>query len=96
MTASTFRPLTAWIPIAMSLAALGAVVFHLALYGPAPQPDEGAAAHIWQLLMAGQAPILIAHAVLWLRRAPKAALQVMAVQLCAVAAAVAPIYILRW
>ena len=96
MNVSTFRPLTAWMPIAMSLAALAIVLFHIAMFGAARQSDEGTEAHIWQLLMAGQVPILIVYAVKWLPRAPKAALQVIGVQLGAAVAALAPVYLLRW
>ena len=46
-----FGPLP-WIPIGMSLAALALVLGHIALYGTAREADEGAAAHLWQLLMA--------------------------------------------
>ena len=96
MNVSTFRPLTAWVPIAMSLAALAIVMFHIAMFGTARQSDEGTEAHLWQILMAGQIPILIVYAVKWLPRAPKAALQVIGVQLGAAVAALAPVYLLRW
>jgi hypothetical protein len=80
----------------MSLAALTAVLFQIVTFGTAPQRDEGTMAHIWQLLMAGQVPILIFYAFRWLPRAPKIALQVIAVQLSAGAAAIVPVYLLRW
>ncbi len=96
MRLSMCRPLTAWIPIAMSLAALAIVLFHIAMFGTARQSDEGAEAHMWQLLMAGQVPILIVYAVQWLPRAPKTALQVIGVQLGAAVAALAPVYLLGW
>jgi hypothetical protein len=51
-----FRPLAAWFPIAMSLAALALVLFHIAAVGTAPQGDEGTEAHIFQLLIAGHYP----------------------------------------
>ena len=96
MNVSTFRPPTAWAPIAMSLVALAIVLFHIAMFGTARQRDEGTEAHMWRLLMAGQVPILIVYAVKWLPRAPKAALQVIGVQLGAAVAALAPVYLLRW
>jgi hypothetical protein len=80
----------------MSIAALLTVLYHLATFGIAREPDEGAAAHIWQLLMAGQLPIIAFYAVTWLPRAPRTALQVLAVQLGAALAALAPVYLLRW
>lgn len=79
-------------PIAMSLVALGVVLGHIALYGAAREADEGAAAHIWQLLMAGQLPILIVFAIRWLPRAPRQTLAVMALQAGSVLASLAPVF----
>ena len=87
---------SAFLPVAMSLAALGAIGVHIALYGTAPQADEGAAAHIWQLLIAGQLPIVAFYAITWLPRAPKTALQVLALRFVAGVAATAPVYLLGW
>jgi hypothetical protein len=80
----------------MSTAALGTIVFHIVTVGTAPQPDEGAAAHIWQLLMAGQVPIVMFYAVKSLPEAPTTALAILALQAGAALAAVAPIYLLGW
>jgi hypothetical protein len=80
----------------MSLAALGAVAYHIARFGTAPQPDEGAAAHIWQLLMAGQVPVVLFYAVKSLPEAPRTAVPILALQVAAALAAVAPIYLLGW
>jgi hypothetical protein len=80
----------------MSMAALVTVLYHIARFGIAPETDEGAAAHIWQLLMAGQLPVVVFYATKWLPRAPRLALQVLAAQLGAALAALAPVYLLRW
>ena len=96
MNTLIFRPITAWVSIAMSLAALSVIAFHIATVGTAPQADEGAAAHLWQLLIAGQVPLLIYHAIRWLPGAPKQAMAVIGVQIVAVAAAILPVYLLRW
>jgi hypothetical protein len=96
MNVSAFRPPTAWIPITMSVVALSTVLVHLAIFGIARQSDEGTTAHIWQLLMAGQIPLLIFHAFKWLPRTPKAALPVIGVQLGAAFAALAPVFLLGW
>jgi len=93
---SPARQPTAWIPIAMSLAALSAVAYHIVRFGTAPQPDEGAAAHIWQLLMAGQLPVIGFYALKWLPQAPGPAMRMLALQVGAALAAVAPIYLLGW
>jgi hypothetical protein len=91
---------TAFLPLAMSLAALG-TLFVAAMYGFAHgahglvrEPDEGTAAHIWQLLMAGQLPVLLFFAIKWLPRAPRQTLYVLALQAGAVLAAMAPVYFL--
>ena len=94
--ASRIRQPTAFIPIAMSAAALGTVLYHIVTVGTAPQPDEGAAAHIWQLLMAGQVPVVLFYAVKSLSEGSKTALPILALQVGAAVAAVAPIYLLGW
>ena len=96
MNVSPTRQPSAFIPIAMSIAALVTVLYHIARFGIAPQADEGAAAHIWQLLMAGQVPVVAFYAVKWLPRAPRTALQVLAAQVGAALAALAPVYWLGW
>lgn len=45
----------------------------------AREADEGAAAHIWQLLMAGQLPLVAFYAVRWLPQASARTLKVLAV-----------------
>jgi len=96
MNVSPARQPSAFIPIVMSIAALVTVLYHVAMFGIAPQADEGAAAHIWQLLMAAQAPVVAFYAVKWLPRAPRTALQVLALQVSAALAALAPVYWLGW
>jgi hypothetical protein len=86
------RKPSAFLPLAMSLTALAVVLGHIAICGAAREADEGAAAHIWQLLMAGQIPVVAFFAVKWLPRAPKAALGVLALQAGAVLASMAPVF----
>jgi hypothetical protein len=87
---------SAVIPIVMSVAALATVFAHILISGTAPQSDEGAAAHIWQLLMAGQVPLVVFYAIKWLPRTPGTALPVLAVQIGAALAAAGPVYWLGW
>ena len=61
----------------------------------AREADEGATAHLWQLLMAGQMPVLVFFALRWLPRAPRQALCVMALQFCAALASLAPVFFLN-
>ena len=51
-------------------------------------------AHIWQILMAGQIPIVALFAIKWLPRSPRQALPVLALQGGAALAALAPVFIL--
>lgn len=91
----------AFIPLAMSVTALallgGAYIFGLATGqgGLVREPDEGSIAHLWQILMAGQLPVLAWFAIKWLPRAPKQALCVLALQAVALLAAMAPVYCLN-
>jgi hypothetical protein len=85
---------SAFLPVVMSLGALATVLIFLALHGVVHEPDEGTAAHIWQLLMAVQAPIIAFFAIKWLPRAPRQALYVLALQAIAALAALAPVFLL--
>jgi hypothetical protein len=85
----------AFVPMAMSLSALAIVFAHIAFYGIAPQADEGAAAHLWQLLMTLQLPILVIFAVRWLPKAPRQTLGVIALQAAAFCASLAPVFFLK-
>jgi hypothetical protein len=89
------RPL-GFVPVLLSAVALAAIALQLARHGTAPQPDENAAAHVWQLVMAAQLPLLAIFAVKWLPEAPKPAAGVLAVQLAAILAAMAPVALLGW
>ena len=95
MDSVTAKTPSVFLPIAMSLIALAIVVFHVAVFGVERQADEGAAAHLWQILMAGQLPIIAWFAIKWLPRSPKPALVVLALQFAAGLAACAPVYFLH-
>jgi hypothetical protein len=83
---------SAWMPPVMSMFAFVVVVHHLVVVGATRELDEGAAAHMWQLLMAGQLPFLAWHAVRWIPRAPALGLTICAVQIFAILAAIAPVW----
>ena len=87
---------SALLPVVMSLAALGVVLVYLAQHGPAPQPDEGAAAHLWQILMAAQVPLVGFFALRWVPEAPRAAGLILALPVAAAVAAMAPVFVLGW
>jgi hypothetical protein len=85
---------SAFLPVAMSLAALATVLAHVAIFGAAREADEGTAAHIWQLLMIAQLPIIAFFAIKWLPRTPRQALRILALQAGAALAALAPVFLL--
>jgi len=95
-TSAMLRRPSAYLPLAMSSAAVLTILVHIARFGTARQADEGAAAHLWQLLMVAQLPVVAFFAVRWVPRAPKQALIVLALQLVALAAALAPVALLGW
>jgi hypothetical protein len=95
MRFSALKRPSAFIPLAMSLAALILVLGHVVLFGAAREPDEGTAAHLWQLLMAGQIPVIAFFAVRWLPQAPGQALLVLGLQTVAALAAAAPVFLLN-
>jgi hypothetical protein len=75
----------------MSLAALAVVLVDVAMHGATREHDEGAAAHVFQLLAVGQAPLVFFFAIKWLPRAPRASLSVLALQAMAVMTALASV-----
>lgn len=86
---------SAFIPMTKSLMALVVVLVTITVFGVTHDKDEGTAAHLWQLLMAGQIPLLAFFAIKWLPRAPKETLYVIALQAVAVLAAMAPVFLLH-
>ena len=80
----------------MSIAALGVLLLALTTgFGRSPNADEGAAAHLWQLLMAGQIPVIAYFALRWLPAAPREGIAVLAAQLASGLAAAAPVFLLH-
>jgi len=96
MNVSLLKRPSAFLPILMSVIVIGIIVGHIAMSGTAREADEGTAAHLFQLLMAGQVPIIGFFAVTWLPREPRAALLVLGLQLAAAMAAIAPVWWLQW
>jgi hypothetical protein len=88
------RP-SAFLPIAMSIVALSIVLVHLVTSGVTREADEGTAAHLWQILIAAQLPVVAFFAFRWLPQSPRSSLFVLALQLAALIAAVAPVYLLN-
>ncbi len=94
-TVDMLRHPSAFVPMAMSFSALLFVTLHLIIYGVTRESDEGTAAHLWQLLMAAQVPVIGYFLIKWLPQAPRPALVILAGQIVAALAAVAPVYFLH-
>jgi hypothetical protein len=92
MPASLLKRPSALVPVAMSVAALAVLIGYIAMFGTARQADEGTAAHLWQLLMAGQLPIIGFFALRWLPTAPKQGAGILIMQIVAALAAAFPVW----
>ena len=80
---------TALLPIGLSLGALLIVILHIATFGSAAGPDEDAAAHLWQILMAVQVPALTLFVCRWFRKARRPTFHVLTLQGMVIALSVA-------
>jgi len=93
---SIVRHPSAFLPVAMSLIALtmlgSVIVSEVVQHGfVVREADEGTVAHLWQILMAGQLPVIAFFAIKWLPRAPRQSLGVLALQAGAALASMAPV-----
>ena len=88
------RP-SAFLPLALSVAALATVIVHVLVAGAHREADEGAAAHIFQLLIVAEVPVVAFFAITWVPRARRPALLVLALQIGAALAALAPVFMLK-
>ena len=91
---------SAFVPMAMSITALTmlacVLISEIVQNGQIiREADEGTVAHLWQILMAGQLPIIAFFAIKWLPRAPKASLGVLALQAVSALASMAPVFLLK-
>jgi hypothetical protein len=94
MNVSFLKQPSVFLPLTMSLTALALVLGHAAIYGVIHETDEGAPAHIWQLLMAAQLPLIAFLAVKWLPQDPRPTLQVLGLLAGTTLANLAAVYFL--
>jgi hypothetical protein len=94
MPYSMFRNPSAAIPLGMSAGAFITVLIHIISVGAGPAADEGAAAKLFQILLAGQAPFVAFFTLKWLPRMPSEAMLVIAMQAAAALVALAPVVLL--
>jgi hypothetical protein len=88
------RP-SAVIPIALSLGVLVALLISFAFFGvPHREPDEGTAAHLFQIWLVLEVIGVAFFAIRYLPQKPKQAFLILALQVGAVVAACAPVFLL--
>ena len=94
MRLSLLKRPSAYLPLIMSAAGLALVLIHAARYGIVHDADEGTSAHLFQILMVAQVPIVAFFAITWLPQSSRPALLVLALQAVAGIAAFAAVYFL--
>ena len=77
---SLLKQPSAWIPLVMSLAALALLLGYVAMFGIVQHEDEGTPAHLFQLIMLMQLPVIAYFAIKWLPKQPKQSLLVLGLQ----------------
>lgn len=92
MTRAKLHRLSGWAPVALSLAALSLVVVALTTGWQRDLPDEGGAAHLFQLLIVGELPAMAVFVMTADGEYRRDAAMV-AIQLLALGAALAPVAI---
>jgi hypothetical protein len=85
LSAEPIKHWSALLPLVLSVAALALVLGHVAS-GGVREADEGTAAHLWQLFMALQLPLIGLFAFIWLPRSARPALAVLALLMAVVLA----------
>jgi hypothetical protein len=83
---------SALIPLLMSLAALTLVISHALIFGIVHETDEGTLAHLFQLLMVAQLPIIVYFLIKWFQKNPKQTIIVIVMQVIMLLAAIAGVF----
>ena len=83
------------IPIAMSIAALTMFLIYLAIFGKVHHEDKGTPAHVFQLLLAGQLPIVAFFAIKHFPKQPKQTLKILMLQLIAALIPIAVVFLIE-
>jgi hypothetical protein len=86
------RP-TAFVPLAISAGFLIPLLVGIAQGTLVRQPDEGTAAHLFQILIPLQVIVIAAFAVSWLPKRPRPAFQVLCLQGAALLAVLSIVYL---
>lgn len=87
---------SAWVPIVFSLAVLTIMLIHIATSGiPVREADEGTGAHLFQIWLVLEVFMVALFAFKWLPQNPKQAILVLALQIAAIIAGCAPVFLLK-
>jgi hypothetical protein len=93
--AQLIRKPAAWLPLLFS-AAIAALLLTAYLRGDLrPKPDEDAYAHLFQIFLAAQIPIIAWFAIKWMPQAPRPGAIVLILQFLAIAVVCSPVYLLH-
>lgn len=93
---SLLKKPSAWIPIAIPAAFLAIMFYRIAMFGlPKPEADEGTLAHLFQLWLVFEPLMILFFAAKWLPQMPKQALVIIAFQIIASFAVIAPVFLLH-
>lgn len=104
VSATPFRSVSGWLPLVLAGAALALLGGYFVTGPHAPnmvmdhgvlREDEGAAAHLWQLLMLAQLAAIAVFLVRWAPKAPRATMMMLALQICGLVAAALPVWLLE-
>ena len=82
------------LPVLMSLVIIAFGLREAMMFGAVRQPDEGTAAHLFQLLMPVEAILITYYAFTWLPRTPRLAAAVLALQIGLALAIVGTVFVL--
>ena len=85
-----------WIPVALSAAAIADLVLALTTgWGQGLHGDEGAAAHLWQLFVGLQVPLILAFLVTADWRRPLGVMALLGLQVLGLVLSMAPVALLH-
>jgi hypothetical protein len=86
---------SAWIPILIPLTFFAYLAICIIFFGIVREKDEGVGAHLFQLWLVLEPFLLGFFAVKWLPRAPKQALQILALQILAALLPISVVFTLK-
>ena len=96
MNNSLIKKPSAWIPIVIPLTFFAVMLILFTINGlPSPQKDEGTMAHLFQIWIVLEIPMLSFFAIKWLPQAPKEASIILAIQIISALMVCAPVFIFK-